>query len=665
MRMLCMYKKKHTRTFSLLHRIITIITITITHHSPPPRPFRAPATPSNYDRMSSSSSLPNPPQPSPSHSAILFSGTLVRRLESDPSLRLPSTYIGVRRVRASRSTASVPSTAATAVGTGKRKRGGLDDDGTKEGVGEKDDGEIGDNVVDDASSSQAEAFTTTTSTNNDNNDDDDDGQIVYKVTNPDGTQRRMNTKEKKQLKYALKVAKLKAKKEERQRKHHEMILEAKAGKRERKRLKNLAWREKQRKRQQQEQEQQQQGQQQGQPQQPQQKQQQQEGEKQQQIQQQGQQPQSTKEKVTQIKDQKSSTPPEQTKKDDVVDAQPPATLSLLEEELASFRGERRGIPPVMLTPAATLVAQHHGVLSPTTAAAAAAATTTATATTTKTKTKTIMDPHLSEQWARQLQRSMIPAEISRSKEDMRPMAYKLVPEVWKSLCPPSLWSADASSTSIDNEGRPGDDGDDDPKDGHKTEEGAQETTSTASKSTSNPSSSSSPLPPTTTNTALVQLRNPSPSYDTDASLIFQHLHQHSPHLHVACGALFGCDFLLYDGKRDERHSFAGMRIYSTTSHNNSDNDSSGEEKTTTTITKFPIPSAYDMAGFVRTMNTARKIALVATVVRERINDGKVARVVIVDLALEKILTAQTHIRKGTTDKRKSEEEKASGLAKTK
>lgn len=62
------------------------------------------------------------------------------------------------------------------------------------------------------------------------------------------------------------------------------------------------------------------------------------------------------------------------------------------------------------------------------------------------------------------------------------------------------------------------------------------------------------------------------------------------------------------------------------------------------------------------MNTARKIALVATVVRDE-SDGGLARVLIVDLALEKVLTAPTHIRKGNTAKRRSEEETASGLAK--
>ena len=49
-----------------------------------------------------------------------------------------------------------------------------------------------------------------------------------------------------------------------------------------------------------------------------------------------------------------------------------------------------------------------------------------------------MDADLSAQWAKQLQQSMMGAEELREKEDMRPMAYKLVPEVWKRLCPGTL-----------------------------------------------------------------------------------------------------------------------------------------------------------------------------------------------------------------------------------
>ncbi len=190
--------------------------------------------------------------------------------------------------------------------------------------------------------------------------------------------------------------------------------------------------------------------------------------------------------------------------------------------------------------------------------------------------------------------------------------------------------------------------------------------------------------------AFAQLRSsPCSSYDEDAYLILKHLHQCS-NLHIACGALFGCDFLLYDGHRDERHSFAGLRIYCCDPRSRNDR---GKEKGSDTANhcdctkndQLPIPSAYDMAGFVRTMNSARKIALLATVVREgEWRDGEDCvgyananssprmmaskpsyRIAIVDLALEKVLTAPTHVRKGNTNKRRSEEDAANGLAKQK
>ncbi|KAL3788484.1 hypothetical protein ACHAW5_002543 [Stephanodiscus triporus] len=153
-----------------------------------------------------------------------------------------------------------------------------------------------------------------------------------------------------------------------------------------------------------------------------------------------------------------------------------------------------------------------------------------------------------------------------------------------------------------------------------------------------------------------------------------HLIRHSG-LHVACGAAFGCDFLLYDGRREDRHSFAGLRVYgSVRSHRGGDYydevschidaDSTSEWGG---VVRFPMPSAYDLAGFVRTMNTARKIALVAMVARGgrggRCGDkSNIATIAFVDLALEKVLTAHAHVRKGSTTKRRTEEDAASGLA---
>jgi hypothetical protein len=128
------------------------------------------------------------------------------------------------------------------------------------------------------------------------------------------------------------------------------------------------------------------------------------------------------------------------------------------------------------------------------------------------------------------------------------------------------------------------------------------------------------------------------TYDVDAYAVICHIHRYS-RLHVACGAAFGCDFLLYRGRREDRHSFAGLCIHSSGSRHRcgggrdceigdrcklggKDDDHDGRIDTSGTSTeggfmRIPVPTAYDMSGFVRTMNTARKIALVAMVVRDR------------------------------------------------
>ena len=332
---------------------------------------------------------------------------------------------------------------------------------------------------------------------------------------------------------------------------------------------------------------------------------------------------------------------------------------------------RKDYLPAMLTPAATRVAQELGILllpldddhNP-----ASYRTTTSSATTTM-MTTTIMDPILSARWANALQQSMIPIEMAREKEDIRPLAYRLVPETWRRLCPNTLWIPPAKTIAITS-----------------CNDGKSDSNMTSSLSSSSSSSSH------------VRIRNSSSSssttttYDDDTYAIVSHLHNHS-NIHITCGASFGCDYLLYDGRRTERHSFAGLRVYhccggvkkknGTTITNTNGNDGSDDFE-------LPMPSAYDMTGFVRTMNTARKIALIAMVVTTTIEDDNnntgnkddkeeeedaitimtprnntttVRRIAIVDLALEKVLTAHAHIRKGNTAKRRTEEDAACGLAK--
>jgi len=504
---------------------------------------------------------------SSTESAIIYSNDLIHQLENNPAIRLPTTYIGVRRIRPK-----------LVVAVGRSGTSKVDDNNDKYPVKKrKHSSDIKDNKDDDdwvpnynvtnSSNSSSCKSNNTTNDQQSSNISKEEEEVIYKVTNPDGTKRRMTTQEKKQLKYQLKQTKHKLKKDKKQRKHEEHNLNAKMGKMERRQMKRFGRMNMQTNQQQQE-----------------------------------------KEDEEEVDVEKRNCNVE-------LSSINQASGEHDNHDERESSGEKKDIPPVMLTPAATCIARDMGILPSVQGEEA---------TSSYQQSQTIMDPILAAQWATQLQQSMIPAETSRAQEEIRPMAYRLVPEVWKRLCPDTLWTEKNSKEEEEEE--------DCVKKICSLEKVDDDKRPTSSSSTA---------------TSLAIIRNPSPSYDTDASILFRHLHQHSK-LHISCGAAFGCDFLLYDGKRDERHSFAGLRVYS----------SSNKEKGI----HFPIPTAYDMMGFVRSMNTARKIALIATVVREN-GDGATPRVLIVDLALEKVLTAPTHIRKGNTIERRSEEESASELAK--
>lgn len=431
-------------------------------------------------------------------SAVIFSRELVRKLEG-PGFRLPATYIGVRQVR--------PAGGKTKEAGAKRKRGTTE-------ISCVNTGDVCDewspNVI--CTNIQPAANGTVRT------EDITPYPITFKVTNPDGTERRMTAQEKKKLKNEMKQAKQLARKEQKQIEVKERIRIDKEKKRERKKLKLMA-------------------------------------------------------KQKRLQNTNDSEEHEQEEHKGTDESNSPTQEDQDEETERKYRGN----PPVILTPAGTRVAVELGALY--------------SKTTQDANFITALDDDLAKEWAAQIQVSMVPAEQHRAKEDIRQMPYKLVPEVWKRLRPVSTDRQIFMTDKVD----------------------------------SGPNTDYSTTP----------LRNSAPSYDDSAYFIFKHLHQHF-NLHLACGARFGCDYLLYDGKREEKHSFAGLRIYTATDDSND---------------MLPLPSAYDMHGFVRAMNTARKLALIATVKRSKDNPN-VARVAIVDMALEAILTADTHIRKGNTEKRK-------------
>jgi hypothetical protein len=138
-----------------------------------------------------------------------------------------------------------------------------------------------------------------------------------------------------------------------------------------------------------------------------------------------------------------------------------------------------------------------------------------------------------------------------------------------------------------------------------------------------------------------------PRHEEEAAIV-QLLHRDT-HLHISCGAKFGCDYLLYDGPRTERHAFAGLRILFAREQRDG-----GEH--------FPLPTAYDLAGYVRCLNTAGKLALIATAIRDAddsADNRPRLRVLLVDLALVKV--ASTTSRRP----RKTMEQRIKNLAKSK
>ena len=203
----------------------------------------------------------------------------------------------------------------------------------------------------------------------------------------------------------------------------------------------------------------------------------------------------------------------------------------------------------------------------------------------------VVNDELSTEWACQLKQAMVPAEQVRAQEDMRPMVYDLVPEAWRRRRPKSL-GVIAYTTS--------------------------EHSRIASKQGPHAWS-------------LCTIRPPS-AWDSDLAAVAQVLHRGTD-LHIACGSKFGCDLLLYDSPRTECHAFAGLRVLSAT------RDSKGDFH-------LPLPITYDMTGYVRCLNTAGKLALLATVRKQKRPGGsELWEVAFVDLSLVKI--GQTTGRKST------------------
>jgi len=319
-------------------------------------------------------------------------------------------------------------------------------------------------------------------------------------------------------------------------------------------------------------------------------------------------------------------------------------FAAMEEELAFF--EHCRVPPVVLSSSMVtpLLAQNH-LLS--------------TSYPQTIEESYVVDDQLAHTWATHIRKEIAIAEELRSREPIRPLAYNIIPEVWTRMRPSA---ASASATPTEYGG--GENIDEDVTDLNINYQ-------VISKSYHNvpPMSAISTIDDTNKKNDLFCFASMGKSngdshsnfIEDDHHIIFNQLHGPKFNLHISCGAKFGCDFLLYDGPREERHAFAGLRILHSSSSPSTATTAAGEV--------LPIATPYDLSGFVRGLNTAGKLALLATVLRDSSsNSGSLpaaAKIAFVDLALEKDLTAPTHKKKKQTTTQQKRKEMGRNLSKVK
>lgn len=268
-------------------------------------------------------------------------------------------------------------------------------------------------------------------------------------------------------------------------------------------------------------------------------------------------------------------------------------LSFIEQEIADLKGERQGVPPVILPPPLAQVAMQTPRFLPGNTSSISQST---------CSTSIWMDDNLAKEWAEVLTQSMAPALEVREQEDMRSLVYDIVPEPWQRLRPDTIQAGLQPPPIVDD---------------IKAESGSTE---------------ESLLVDNRESWEFVAIRPPAMStFDSDMAIVADVLHRNTA-LYLSCGAKFGSDFLVYDGPRIDRHAFAGLRVINETGGTYAATSSNSASDRT-----FPVPCLYGMAGYVRCLNTAGKLALIAMVKREEGADGSPqCRVAIVDLKLERV-----------------------------
>ena len=341
----------------------------------------------------------------------------------------------------------------------------------------------------------------------------------------------------------------------------------------------------------------------------------------------------------------------------------PVNLNTLEEEIADAKEEQAGLPTIMLSPpmaeqllpartkirkqtkddTSVVVRTNDGIIDDTTIDNNCIG-----------ETAVLMySASLSQQWSNQLQeRCIVPAETMRQREDLRPLAYRLNPEPWQRMRLPITRDEEKPlfTSSRNHSRRPNNITTDNNNSNNNSNNNNNTVTATRGDDRKKMSTTTTKVPvPSTIVDSLssssiaaaiissneVTINNndgacifPKPcdwismtcrprlssitpptahttctrtntllQHDDIISIVFEYLHRET-NFYVSCGAKFGADFLIYDGPREERHAFAGLRILSPPLSQSS---------------ALPLPSAYSLTSFVRCLNTAGKLALLATV----------------------------------------------------
>lgn len=346
----------------------------------------------------------------------------------------------------------------------------------------------------------------------------------------------------------------------------------------------------------------------------------------------------------------------------------PLNPTTIDQELAEFQGKRGITPPAILSPPMALrfLSKQRTLLMTNTLEQSVKNTSCHDG----DNSILVYDHNLSQEWANRLKRQcVLPAEAVRQKEDLRPLAYRLQPEPWQRLRP-SLDENPVLTTNRSNMNA------------------IQKPLSITAEKGVPIACDTNPKPcdwvPITCRPRMMPSssseRTATIVHDDILSIVFEYIHRKTPY-YISCGAKFGSDFLVYDGPRDKRHAFAGLRVLSrftssmtaipsksTPKSSPLQNDGNGKKPASNNdVVQLPLPTAYSLTGFVRCLNTAGKLALLATVDevsdnddtyekkslgRSVVSEKKRYRVAFVDVALEKVLDVHKRKNRGRSDTKK-------------